>query len=122
MTAYTELRETADDCEEMKYLIKGQDYCVDLCGIIDIFSPVDMMTKGQSLSHLLWSSTKWWPRLRATLITQTLNLREQSGNLETSVLSPDLFPKLARHLKETGQTLDQMCPPSRESNLKKAGL
>ncbi|KAF0289337.1 hypothetical protein FJT64_012390 [Amphibalanus amphitrite] len=30
VTAYSELRETKDDCEQMRYMVKGRDYCVDL--------------------------------------------------------------------------------------------
>ena len=48
--AFTELRETDDEEEEIKYLLKVRDFCIDLCGIIDILSkPMDMMTKAQSL-------------------------------------------------------------------------
>ena len=100
-TAYTEMRETEDECDQLKYMVKGRDFCVDLCGILDVFTPVvDMMTRGQSLSHLLWSSTKWWPRLRTILLAQAVNLREQTENKEECLLSPELFPKLSGHFKE----------------------
>ena len=45
-TAFTELRETDDDCEQMRYMVKGRDYCTDLCGVIDVSTPVvEMMTQ-----------------------------------------------------------------------------
>ena len=84
VTVYTEMRETEDDCEQMKYMVKGRDYCLDLCGIIDVFAPVvNMMTKGQSLSHLLWASTKWWPKLRgAILVAEAEHLRMQAEDAQ----------------------------------------
>ncbi|KAF0300444.1 hypothetical protein FJT64_027057 [Amphibalanus amphitrite] len=101
VTAYSDLRETKDDCEEMRYMVKGQDYCLDLCGIIDVFSPVvEMMTKGQSLGHLLWACTKWWPKLRSILVAQAVNIREQVADTQSLRLSPELFPKLASHFME----------------------
>lgn len=32
--AFSAIRETDDEDEEMKYMIKGRDFCLDLCGII----------------------------------------------------------------------------------------
>jgi hypothetical protein len=47
--AYIKNREDQDDeCEETKYQVRGQDYAIDLCGIIDILKPaVTLMTKGR---------------------------------------------------------------------------
>ena len=56
--------------EEMKYMVKGRDFCLDLCGIIDILSkPMEMMNKAQSLEQYLWSVTKWWPKVKAILLS-----------------------------------------------------
>ena len=67
-TVYGMLRESEDDCEETKYTVKGRDFCLDMCFVTDVLSPVvEMMTAAQSLSLLLWCSRRWWPRLKALL-------------------------------------------------------
>ena len=60
------LRETEDESDETRYMLKGRDFCLDLCLVLDILTPlVQMMNKAQSLSLLLWSGRKWWQRVRA---------------------------------------------------------
>ena len=34
--AYERMRETADEEEETRYMIKGHDVCIDLCEVLDI--------------------------------------------------------------------------------------
>ncbi len=99
--AFTEIRETNDECEEMKYLVKGRDFCVDLCGAIDIMSPVmEMMVKSQSLDQYLWSVTKWWPRIKQKLEAMRINIEQQLENVDQPSLQSKLFPILAEHYKE----------------------
>ena len=46
--AYSAMREIEDEEEEMRYLIKGRDFAIDLCGIIDVLSPLmNIMTRLQ---------------------------------------------------------------------------
>ena len=76
--AFTVLRETDDEEEDMQYLLKGRDFCIDLCGIIDIFSkPMEMMTKAQSLDQCIWSVMKWWPRVRYILLAMKEDIEKQ---------------------------------------------
>ena len=66
--AYERMRETGDEEEETGYMIKGRDFCIGLCGILDILSPhMDMMIRLQTLSTILWSVTVFWPRIRQKL-------------------------------------------------------
>ena len=50
---YSQMMETEDEEEEMRYLIKGRDFCIDVCGVIDILSPLmEMMVKGRLFTSL----------------------------------------------------------------------
>ena len=62
-------REDADDeCEETKYQVRGQDYAIDLCGMIDVMKPaVTLMVKSQALSVPPWKIVAWFPRVTALL-------------------------------------------------------
>ena len=86
----------------MKSVVKGRDFCLDLCGIIDILSkPIEMMTKAQSLDQYmyLWSVTKWWPRVRALLCAMKEDIEKQLVNNEI-ILQKELFPKRNHHYKD----------------------
>ena len=96
--AFTAMRETEDECEEMRYLVKGRDFCIDLCGIIDILSPImEMMVKSQSLDQYLWSITVWWPRVKNMLTEMQKNIAMQLVDIKKPVLNSQLFPKLHKH-------------------------
>ena len=50
---YNTFRETAEE-EEMRYFIKGRDFVIDLCGMIDILSPfMEMMIRVQAMVQLI---------------------------------------------------------------------
>ena len=76
-----ELRETDDEEEEeeMKYLLKGIN---------------------QSLDQCIWSVTKWWPRVRAILLSMKEDIEKQSTNDVKVTLRKDLFPKLNAHYED----------------------
>lgn len=51
--AFSTTRESDVKEEQMKYIVKGQDFClVDPCGLIDVlFKPMEMMAKAQPLKE-----------------------------------------------------------------------
>ena len=52
--AYEEMRETDDNCNKTKYQVKGRDFCIDLCGILDCLTPFMIsMIKCQNLDTQL---------------------------------------------------------------------
>ena len=84
----------------MKYMVKGRDFCLDLCGVIDVMpKPMEMMTKAQSLDQYLWSVTKRWPRVTALLHTMKEVIEKQLVNDEI-ILQKELFPKLKHHYED----------------------
>ena len=85
--AFSATRESEDEEEEMKYMAKGRDFCLDLCGIMDILSkPMEMMTKDQSLDQYLWSvGTKWWPRVKAVLHAMKEDIEKHLVNDEVTM-------------------------------------
>ncbi|KAF0304869.1 hypothetical protein FJT64_023406 [Amphibalanus amphitrite] len=71
------MREDDDPCSEMRFIIKGRDFCIDLYGILDVFRLInEMMIRGQSLNLMLWDMTTWWPKVKQVLAAQAENLRE----------------------------------------------
>ena len=99
--SFNEMRETDYECEEMRYMIKGRDFCIDLCGIIDILSPLnDVMVKAQSLNQYLWSVTKWWPKVKNMLGDMEKCIENQLLCPKNLALSSRLFPKLSKHFHD----------------------
>ena len=85
------MRETEDECEEIRYLAKCRDFCIDLCGIIDILSPImEMMVN-------LWSIAVWWPRVKNMLTEMQKNIAMQLVDIKKPVLNSQLFSKLHKH-------------------------
>lgn len=98
--AYSTLRETNDEEEEMRYLIKGRDFCIDLCGIVDILTEfMKMMVNVQAISQFIWTITKCWPRVRNRLVKQRDEFHKQKENANLT-LSKDLLPKLSKHFND----------------------
>ena len=69
ITAFLEIRENdEDDCEEAKYQVRGQDYAIDLCGILDVMKQASYGWVKPSRYHigrlfrgsqLLYACSKW---------------------------------------------------------------
>ena len=94
---YSRMRETTNEEEETRYLIKGRDFCIDLCGLLDILSPLmDMMIRVQAVHQYIWSITKFWPRIRRRLVASKEEIDEQMG-LNDPKFSKELLPKLTEH-------------------------
>ena len=94
---YERMRETIDEEEETRYLIKGRDFCIDLCGMLDILSTVmQMMVRIQVLNTFLWSITIFWPRIRQRLLDLKADLEEQMISAVPK-FSITLLPKLSEH-------------------------
>lgn len=101
VTAYSANREDKkDDCEETKYQLRGQDFAIDLCGIIDVFQPVvSLMIKCQSLNVPPWKIVAWFP----IVIDILEDIRTELKRLKDGdVVKPaeKLLPRLAKHWQE----------------------
>ncbi|CAB4025487.1 Hypothetical predicted protein [Paramuricea clavata] len=102
--AFSAIRETDDEDEEMKYMIKGRDFCLNLGGIIDILSkPMEMMIKSKSLDQYLWSVTKWWPKVKAILLAMKRDLTGQLSDIQKVTVRKELFPKLWKHYEDLNE-------------------
>ena len=101
------MRETDDEDEEMKYMVKGRDFCLDLCGIIDVLSkPMEMMIKSQSLDQYLWSVTKW---VKGILSVMKREIDKQISFPEKVTLKKELFPKLSEHYEDLNEEEAKDC-------------
>lgn len=78
--------------------MRGEDFAVDLCGIIDVLKPVvTMMIKAQTVNLPPWKIIAWFSRLQKILDTcqQELNNVSKGDKPSKSIL-----PKLAEHWQE----------------------
>ncbi len=54
--------------EIKEYMVAGDDFLLDLCGICDILQPMlEMMVELQGLSVPCWKVVTWWPRLKSRM-------------------------------------------------------
>eukprot|EP00112_Aurelia_sp_Birch-Aquarium-sp1_P012153 Seg2554.4 transcript_id=Seg2554.4/GoldUCD/mRNA.D3Y31 product="hypothetical protein" protein_id=Seg2554.4/GoldUCD/D3Y31 len=73
---------------------------IGLGGYMDVmYKPMEMMFKAQSLDQYLWSITKWWPKVKAMLLTMQRMIEEQLNEVDV-VLPLELFPKLHEHYED----------------------
>lgn len=99
--SFIQNREDKDDeCEETKYQVRGQDYAIDLCGMIDVLKPaVTLMVKSQALAIPPWKIIAWFPRLTA-LLSKIEDEIEQLKLGEVLIPDKKVVPKLAQHWEE----------------------
>ena len=83
----------------MRYLIKGRDFVLDLCGLIDILKPfIDKMIRvQQALDQMVWTITILMPKVKAHLKAAESSLRVQLKNINITTLDSYGFPKLSKH-------------------------
>ncbi len=100
-TAFIAMRENSeDDCEEVKYQIRGQDYAIDLCGTLDIMKPaVTLMIKSQGLNVPPWKIVTWFPKMIAVL-DDMKNELEKLKNGNTVKPNSQILPTLAMHWED----------------------
>ncbi|CAB4027232.1 Hypothetical predicted protein, partial [Paramuricea clavata] len=100
MKSFMAYREDKDDEEEeeTKYQVRGQDFVIDLCGMLDILKHVvSLMIRSQAINVAPWKIIAWYTRLNDVLEKCEDNLKDvEAGDM----LSKDLFPKLSKHWKE----------------------
>ena len=79
--------------EVKEYMIAGDDFLFDLCGICDILAPMmEMMVKLQNLSVPCWKIVTWWPKLKSHMERMVTEL---------SLKKPPLsMPLLHKHAAE----------------------
>ena len=99
--SFIQNREDEDDeCEETKYQVRGQDYAIDLCGMIDVMKPaVTLMVKSQALSVPPWKIVAWFPRVTA-LLSKIQDELEQLKLGEVLIPDKKVVLKLAQHWEE----------------------
>ena len=101
ITTYYETREDInDENDETRYQIRGQDFAIDLCGVLDIMKPaVTLMIKCQALNAAPWKIVTWFPRTVQTIERMEKQLCEvRDGIIEAP--SEDVFPLLGKHWSE----------------------
>ena len=79
--------------EVKEYMIAGDDFLFDLCGVCDIFAPImEMMVELQNLSVPCWKIVTWWPKLKSHM---------ERMATELSLKKPPLsMPLLHKHAAE----------------------
>ena len=107
---YNTFRETADEEEEMRYLIKGRDFIIDLCGMIDLLSPfMEMMVRVQAMDRMIWSITILMPRVKSRLMAAKEAINEQLQDMHSKTLSLELFPKLSKDFENLNKDNAMLC-------------
>ena len=77
---YIETRETEDDCDMMKYKVRGSDFALQLCLFLDLFDDFKaVMEKMQNLQSNIWLPVDLVPRLRSLLEERELALWPTPG-------------------------------------------
>ena len=79
--------------EVKDYMIAGEDFVLDLCGICDVLEPlIELMVEIQSLNLPSWKVVTWWSSVkkRMELIKKDLSLQNPST----------LLPQLKKHVAE----------------------
>ena len=61
---------------------------------------MEMMIKSQSLDQYLWSVTKWWPKVKAILLTMKRDLTSQLFDIHKVTVRKELFSKLWKHYED----------------------
>lgn len=57
ITTFIEYRETESDVDQMKYRIRGSDYALSLCFMLDLLKPIKLaMEKVQAVSSNVWTA------------------------------------------------------------------
>ena len=80
-------------CEIKEYMIAGEDFVMDLCGVVDILHPmIDMFVELQSLSAPCWKVITWWSNLKEHI--------EQMQADFSLTAPPSTFPMLEANIDE----------------------
>ena len=101
IVAFIENRQdVGDDCKETRYQVRGQDYAIDLCGVLGMMKPViTLMIKTQALTIPPWKITAWFRRV-SFIISNIQGALEQ---LRDGIVTPPdkkFLPRLATHWEE----------------------
>ncbi|XP_018017477.1 uncharacterized protein LOC108674085 [Hyalella azteca] len=98
---YEENRETESDTDEMKFKIRGWDFALELCLMLDIFQPiVSVMVLSQRVGQQIWSITAWIEDLIQLLKTMENDLRKLKRKEDLRLLPIARFPITTAHTKE----------------------
>ena len=109
MKTYNTFRETAEE-EEMRYFIKGRDFVIDLCGMIDNLSPfMEMMIRVQAMDQLIWTITILMPKVRSRLNAAKEALDVQLLNNERNILPRNLFLRLSEYFLNPNKDDTMLC-------------
>nr|XP_039253066.1 uncharacterized protein LOC120330255 [Styela clava] len=105
---FRKTRESDDDCDQTKFMVRGRDFVIDLCGVIDVLSlPMEIMTRSQAVYYCLWDIVSWWPSIQKKLKDQLNNLEKNIAGEEE--LNPSLFPELTKHWNKLSSSDIEQC-------------
>ena len=110
ITAYCQTRQEEDnENDETRYQIRGQDFAIDLCGILDILKPaIILMIKCQALSVAPWKIISWFPRVIDSIERIKQHLCDvRDGKIEAP--SVDILPLLGKHWSELTEEPIEEC-------------
>ena len=82
----------------MRYLIKGRNFCINLCGVMN------MMVRVQAIHQFIWPMTKSWPKIRNRVVRATDDFNQQKEDAEPK-FSKQLLPKLSEHFPSLSEEL-----------------
>ena len=98
-----------DRDDETRYQIRGQDYAIDLCGVLDVLKPATtLMVKCQALSVAPWKIVLWFERLvhgLKQMEKELISLRDG----EKDVPNEKNLPTLSKHWTELTQPDIEEC-------------
>ena len=108
VTAYIANRQSEDEEDPVKYAIRGWDYALELCLIIDLMQPITkVMCQVQKVNHNVWQAKSWIEQMIAhteEALAALSALKDGTGTLESlGTLPAGLFPVTARHSEELAQ-------------------
>lgn len=80
------------------FKVRGEDFAVDLCGMLDILQPVvSLMIRAQAVNLPPWKIIAWHSRVTALLQKSENELKNVKNGSQPS---KSILPKLAKHWQE----------------------
>ena len=78
--------------------VRGEDFVVDLCGMLDILQPVvSLMIRAQTVNLPPWKVIAWYSRIMELLETSQQELTKVKNGAQPS---KTILPKLSKHWQE----------------------
>ena len=85
----------------MKYQIRGSDFAIQLCLLLDVFIRIkQIMARVQSVSMNLWNTVEWASSLLELLCMQQTELNHLARVEDLASLPTDLFPRTRQNASD----------------------